>query len=129
MNTNPYAPPTGAETTDRRLAGGIVFLAACWVAVIAASWLAFGVSGLPATAGLIAISWFVFSRSSNPRFYPINRKRMTVIDLLIILAICAILYGLTLPAVGSGQHRRPVVPAVPSGTNATQANGGAESPK
>ena len=65
----------------------------------------------------------------EPQVLSINRKRMTVIDLLIILAICAILYGLTLPAVGSGQHRRPVVPVVPSGTNATQANGGAESPK
>ena len=127
VNTNPYTPPTSTEVPGHRFANGFLLLVACWLVVIATSSVAFGMSGLAPAAVLIAISWFLFSRSRNPMFYPINRKRMTLIELLTIVGVCAILHGLSLPAVQSGPHRRRSVPQLPAGAPATQTNGGEES--
>ncbi len=40
---------------------------------------------------------------------------MTIVELIVILVLCAVLHGLLLPAVQSRPHRRrPTGPAVPS---------------
>ena len=65
-----------------------------------------GSNGLALGLYTSVCGWFTLSLTKHPAFRPINKSRMTFIELIVILAICAILHGLMLPGVGSGYHRR-----------------------
>lgn len=106
-----YVAASRSET--KRFSVGFLLTVTLFVAVVFGSWQSFGASGIAPACGFVAATWFALSRTKTPSLYPINRQRMTVVELLTVLAICFILYGLTIPAVQSGPHRRRPIPATP----------------
>jgi len=92
----------------------VLLTATLFVAIVLASWHAFGNRGIAPASAVVAFAWFALSRTKSPAFNAINRQRMTVVELLTIISICLILHGLTIPAVHSGPH-----PRRPAGTPAT----------
>ncbi|WP_146394910.1 hypothetical protein [Planctomycetes bacterium CA13] len=115
MKANPYAPPRDALTTRPRSAIYLLLFATLSFAIVYAAWSLFGISGIAPAVAFITVCWFTLSRTVAPKLDPINRQRMTVVELLTIVIICAILHGLTLPSV-STTPRRPssVAPQAPN---------------
>jgi hypothetical protein len=62
-----------------------------------ARWL--GPHGLASGLYTSAFCYFTLSLSDHPAFRPINYSRMTVVELIVVIAICAILHGLMMPTV------------------------------
>lgn len=101
------------ESEPTRFSVGVLLAITLFVAVVFAGYRAFGANGIAPACAFVAVIWFAVSRTRTLALYPMNRKRITVVELLTILAICLILHGLTLPAVQSGPHRRRAAPAPP----------------
>ena len=118
---DPIVLATKSET--KRFSVGSLLTVTLFVAVICAGGRSFGTSGIAPACGFVAATWFAVSRTKTSSLCPINRQRMTVVELLTILAICFILHGLTLPAVQSGQHKRRPIPAtLAPATQSTNSN-------
>ncbi len=111
-----------AKSDAPKLSIAVLLTATLFVAIVLASWRAFGNRGIAPASALVAVAWFALSRTKAPAFNAINRQRMTVVELLTIITICLILHGLSIPAVQSGPHpRRPVGP--PAAATLIQPNG------
>jgi hypothetical protein len=118
---NPIITTTKSET--KRFSVGSLLAVTLFVAVVCAGGRSFGASGIAPACGFVSATWFAISRTKTSSLYPINRQRMTVVELLTILAICFILHGLTFPAVQSGPHKRRPIPATPApATQSTNSN-------
>lgn len=100
------------------------FVIAC-VAIVLAGWRIYGAYGIGPAFGIVGLIWFGLSRVKSSALYPINRQRMTVLELLVILAISFNLYLISLPDVSS--HSRPrralPVPTAPEPSASKGANG------
>jgi hypothetical protein len=107
VNDNPYAPPSETTPTDGALRIHLFLLAVLWLATVFAGWYLFGTSGIAPSVAVVVTSWFALSRTTTAKLRPINRHRMTFVDLITLLAICAILHGLTIPAVNTSTRRAP----------------------
>lgn len=121
MNDDPIVKSAAPKLSIAVLLTGTLF-----VAIVLASWNAFGNPGIAPALAFVALAWFALSRTRTPAFHVFNRQRMTVVELLTITTICLILHGLTIPAVRTGpHHRRPFgAPAAspvtrPSGSSTT----------
>lgn len=100
----------------------LLVTALLFVAVVLGGWYVFGHRGIAPASAIVAIAWFALSRTKSPAFHAINRRRITVVELLTMITICLILHGLTIPAVQSGPHpRRHAEP--PAAATATQPSG------
>ena len=78
----------------------------CWLGVLREGGVALGLA-------IVAFIWFGLSRTRTESIRPINQRHMTVTELLTILGVSLVLYGISLPPVISGPHRRrsPLPPA------------------
>ena len=84
-----------------------------FIAIVLAGWRTFGMYGIIPSCAVIAVVWFVLSHTKTKSFNPFNRQPMGVVELLTILSICVILFGLTLPGGQSGPHKRRMIPSAP----------------
>ncbi len=109
---NPIVTATKSET--KRFSVGSLLTVTLFVAVVCAAGQSFGPSGIAPACGFVALTLFAVTRTTAPSLYPINRHRMTVVELLTILAICFILHGLTFSSVQSVPHKRRPIPATPA---------------
>ena len=100
----------------------VLLILTSFVAILLAGWRTFGMRGVSLSCAVVVIAWFALSRTKAQTFYPFNRKQMTVVELLTILSVGFILYGLTLPAVQSGPHRRRMIPRVVVPTDTMEIN-------
>ena len=105
------APESKSETTQFSL--GVLLVVTLFVAIVFAGWRYFGIMGVAPSCALVALLWFTVSRTQTSALYPMNRQRMTWIELLTILAICFILFGLSDSGVQSQPRIRRAVPVVP----------------
>lgn len=96
---NPYEP--ASQDIDERptFTLGALLIVTAWVAMMCASWVWFGSQGLAPAAAIVAISLFLISQSRAKRLHPLNQAPLGLSELLVLLTICAILHGLTIPAV------------------------------
>lgn len=101
VNDNPYAPPSDTSCTGTAVTIHLLLLAVSWLATVFAGWYLLGTSGIAPSVAVVVTSWFALSRTTTANLRPINRHRMTIVDLITILTICAILHGLTIPAVNT----------------------------
>jgi len=111
---------TLGQRQPKRFSISVLLTLTSFIAIILAGWRTFGMRGIAPSCAVVAIAWFVLSRTKTPSFYPFNRNRMTIVELLTILSICVILYGLTLPAVQSGPHKRRMIPGAFIPTNTVE---------
>jgi hypothetical protein len=107
VNDNPYSPPSDASRSSTAVTIHLLLLAVLWLATVFAGWYLFGTSGIAPSVAVVATSWFALSRTATANLRPINRHRMTIVDLIIVLAICAIVHGLTIPAVNTAPRGMP----------------------
>ena len=94
------------------------------IAIPCAGWKSFGTNGIMPGIAMSLIAVFTIAHFKIASLSPINRWRMTVMDLIVCLAICLILHGLLQPAVQAGPHIRqaiPVTPVVPTPTTPNTA--------
>ena len=86
-----------------------VLIVMTWVAVVLGfrNWL--GPHGLGLGLYLVVGSWYAISLTKTPAFRPLNNERLSVADVLTLLAICGVFHALALPAVTSPCHTRPAV--------------------
>lgn len=100
------------KTQSRQFTLCALFVVTGLIAIVFAGWKSLGTSGIGPALALNCVIWFSLSRFKNASLNPINHQRMTIVELIVILVLCAVLHGQLLPAVQSGPHRRR--PAVPS---------------
>jgi hypothetical protein len=112
VTQNPYTPPIDTSDKVSRFAVPGLLLIILGIASLIVSALQFGPSGIALVFMAGAAHWFVLSRLSNPALRPINLRPITIVELLTLVAIACILYGLSIPAV-STQPRRPAPVAKP----------------
>ncbi|TWU27947.1 hypothetical protein Poly41_70210 [Novipirellula artificiosorum] len=104
-----------------RFSIAVLMIATTWIAIVLGAASLFGTKGLAPAAALIACIWFGLSYTNYRSLHAFNHRRWTIPDLLTVLAICAILHGLTIAAVNTrGRRTLPVVaPAATNSPNAT----------
>lgn len=113
--------PSNHRKVYRLSNGGLTLL----VFAIAAVFAAHQHSGLAGDAFLLAmlsLLWFVVSRTEHDSLRPINNYRLTFAELLTLLGLCVIMYGISLPTVSS--IPRGVAPASVAPTVATTQDDG-----
>ena len=110
-----------SNTDASRFSLGALLMLTLFVAIVCVGWASFDYRGITPACAAVAFIWFAFSRTTSHSLLPINRQRMTVVELLTILGVCAMLHGLSLPAVQSGPHRRRL-PAPPTAKPPMQSN-------
>jgi hypothetical protein len=64
-----------------------------------------------ASLSMIAIAWYFLSRVPFPSLRPINSQRLTLSELIVLLVICFVLYGVSLPPVNTRPRGQPPVTA------------------
>ena len=100
------------SSNDSRFAVPGLLLIFLGIASLVVSAWQFGPSGIALVIMAGAVHWFALSRLSNPALRPINCRPITIVELLTLVAIACIVYGLSIPTV-STQPRRPVPVAKP----------------
>ena len=112
-----------AKSETKRFTVGFLLTVTLFVAVVFGGWRSFGASGIAPACGFVAATWFALTRTKTLSLNLINRRRMAVVELLTILAMCLIFHGLTIPSVQSGPHKRRPIPATPGpATQTTNSN-------
>ncbi len=108
------------KSETRRFTVGVLLVVTGLAAILLAGWSLFGAYGIGSALALNCFILFSLSRLKNASLSPINHHRMTIVDLVVVLAICAVVHGLLLPGVQTGSHRRsPATPAVLSPSSST----------
>lgn len=103
------------KTQSTQFSVGALLVVTGLVAILFAGWKSFGTYGIGPALALNCVIWFSLSRFKNASLNPINHQRMMIVELIVILVLCAVLHVLLLPTVQSGPHRRrPTGPAEPS---------------
>lgn len=113
---NPCAAMRPAVTGDARprvTAFAVALLVAAPVLTFAA-YTNLGPHGLGLMLYVIAAGYFLVSRSSNPKFYPINASRLKITEFAVLIAICGVLHGLAMPAVVTNCAGRRINAAIVS---------------
>ena len=110
----PMAGIAQPKTEAGRFTVGALFVATGLVAILFAGWRSFGTYGIGPALALNCVIWFSLSQLKTTSLRPINHERMAIVELIVTLAICAVLHGLLLPGVQSGPHRRRPIPATPA---------------
>ncbi|MFO0820823.1 MAG: hypothetical protein U1A77_22940 [Pirellulales bacterium] len=110
-----------SNTDVFRFSLGALLMLTLFFAIVCVGWASFGYRGIAPACASVAFIWFALSRTNSRSLVPINCQRMTVVELLTILGVCAFLHGVSLPAVQSGPHRRRL-PAPPTATLPMQSN-------
>lgn len=98
---NPYEPSSHDIDERPTFTLGAFLIVTAWVAWMCASWVWFGAQGLAPAGAIVVTSLFVISQSRSKSLYPLNQTPLGLSELLVLLTICAILHGLTIPAVPS----------------------------
>jgi len=98
---NPYqSPAIDQHPTSRSLSLLICSaILMVWCIASGASSLSFGAHGFGFSLYTAVCSWFIISRIDLIILRPLNRIKPTSVDCLVVLAICGVLHGLTLPAI------------------------------
>lgn len=111
---NPYEPSSTVERSSPQWWPVFLAIMGAWVATVAVLWRLLGVHGFGLGLLLAACSCFFISRQASPIFWPLNRERMTGVEMIVVVAICLLLYGLMLPAVET-RCRQPSIPSSAAG--------------
>ena len=114
---NPYQLAMTDRTSARR-GRSLVLPAAIgvlWCVAIVVSARFFGPHGFGVALYAVACSWFIITRVELTALWPLNASKPSAAECVVVLAICGVLHGLALPAVGTNcvGRRRPI-PAVPA---------------
>jgi hypothetical protein len=101
-----------------RFSLGAVLVVITWLGIVLGLGHSLGAHGFGIGFFICAASWYAISFTRTPMFQPLNRERWSVIDIVVMLAVWALLHAMALPAVTSGPHPRrrgpaPTVPAAP----------------
>ncbi|XZE18256.1 hypothetical protein SH449x_003544 [Pirellulaceae bacterium SH449] len=102
--------------------GGCVLIALA-IAIPFITYFQSGLTDSSIALGAVVCSWFALSRSASPLILPINSYRLTLADLLTLLTICGILYGLSIPS-GASIPRGRLQPNAPVPIPTQPADGG-----
>lgn len=102
---NPYEP--ASQDIDERptFTLGALLIVTTWVAMMCASWVWFGSQGLAPAGAIVATSLFLLSQSRSKSLHPLNQTPLGLSELLVLLTICGILHGLTIPDVTTQPRR------------------------
>ncbi len=82
-----------------------------WLAAFSLGVMYWGSNGILLLVA-VSVHWCLLSSSRNPRWAPLNHRPMTLTELLVLVAICLILWGLLQPAVEMHGRRRLPSPAL-----------------
>lgn len=98
---NPYAPSPIDQRATRALPPVILYVAllGTWLKAIVVGAFLFGSLGFAVALYAGPCALFVLSRTRISLLRPLNQARPTVAEFLVVLAICGVLHGLTLPGV------------------------------
>ncbi|MCA9191363.1 MAG: hypothetical protein KDB03_06370 [Planctomycetales bacterium] len=98
---NPYIPPVIDRISDSRGQSLLVCatVVLVWCSAIATMTSYWGARGFGFSLFAVACSWFVISRTTGKSLWPLNHVKPTLVECLVVLAICGVLHGLALPAV------------------------------
>lgn len=83
-------------------------------AMIATASLSWGPHGFGLSLYAALVFLLMLSRSDNKLLWPLNRFRPSFLECCILFAICAVLHGLSMPAVMSQHHKRQKAVAPPA---------------
>ncbi len=97
---NPFQAPTidRGSVPRRQLWFVSAVIVVAWIAIIVSS-RSLGAHGFGLALYAIAGSWFLITRSTSNLLWPLNRIKPTIVECLVVLAICGVLHGLAIPAV------------------------------
>lgn len=102
---NPYEPASPQIDERPTCTIAAMLIVTVWVAMMCASWVWFGTQGLAPAAAIVATSFFLISQSRSKSLHPLNQTPLGLSELLVLLTICGILHGLTIPAVTTHPRR------------------------
>jgi hypothetical protein len=122
---NPHQVPAIDRSLTPRYLTWLVcaLILAAWGAMIVTLSRFFGSHGFGLSLYAVACSWFIISRMDFNLLSLLNRFKPTLTEWLVVLAICGVLHGLSLPAVSTNcVGRRQSIG--PPATSANQAQSG-----
>lgn len=108
IDMNPYQAPTIRQgpVPRRQLGFACVMIVTAWFSFIVISSRTFGAHGFGLSLYAVAVSWFFMTRSTSNRLWPLNKSKPTITECLVVLAICGVLHGLTLPTATTNRVNR-----------------------
>ncbi len=122
---NPYQSPAIDRCTIPRSQSWLIcsLILMAWGIVIIAFSRSFGAHGFGFSLYAVACSWFIISQIDIKLLWPLNQFKPTLVECFVVLAICGILHGLSLPAITTNcVGRRQLIG--PATTTATQPQSG-----
>lgn len=119
---NPYLPPTSEE----KILPGIEPLAIIWLIIFVAGnvygFNEWGFEGILVATSTWMVGTYLINRFKLRSFHPITKFTFSAIELIVVLCILAVLYGLMQPARKSLPRRERQPQQVPTHPTSTFAN-------
>jgi hypothetical protein len=109
------------RTSSARFSLASLLVAVSFVALLCTLSRQYGIQGLIASFDLALVCLGMASVFKITQMWGMRVPRLTLVEYIVLLAVCAMFHGLALPAISTGGHRRrAAAPVTPQAAPALQ---------